>query len=99
MRFLRKIEGVTLLTKVRSSASDIQKSLNIEQLLRIEKSQLRWFGHVSRMPQERLSKPNELYLFAKVKGKKFMRLPRTHRNDYCTLKMLDRIAWDFNQAK
>ena len=52
MRFLRRIEGVTLFNKVRSS--EIRKSLNIEPLLlRIERSQLRWFGHASRMPQER----------------------------------------------
>ena len=56
MRFLRRIEGVTLFNKVCSS--EIQKSLNIEPLLlRIERSQLRWFGHVSRMPQVRLPKP------------------------------------------
>ena len=55
MRFSRRIEGVTLFNKVRSS--EIQKSLNIEPLLlRIERSQLIWFGHVSRMPQERLPK-------------------------------------------
>ena len=43
MRFLRRIEGVTLFNKVRSS--EIRKSLNIEPLLlRIERSQLRWFG-------------------------------------------------------
>ena len=55
MRFSQKIEGVTLFNKVRSS--EIRKSLNIERLLlRIERSQLRWFGHVSRMPQERLPK-------------------------------------------
>ena len=39
MRFLRKIEGVTLFNKVRSS--DIEKSFNIEPLLlQIERSQL-----------------------------------------------------------
>ena len=55
MRFLRRIEGVTLFNNVRSS--EIRKSLNIEPLLLgIERSQLRWFGHVRRMPQERLSK-------------------------------------------
>ena len=49
MRFLQKIEAVILFNKVRSS--EIRKSLNIEPLLlQIEGSQLRWFGHVSRMP-------------------------------------------------
>ena len=51
MRFLKRIEGVALFNKVRSS--EIRKSLNVEPLLlRIERFQLRWFGHVSRMPQE-----------------------------------------------
>ena len=55
MRFLRRIEEVTLFDKVRSS--EIRKSLHIKLLLfRIERSQLRWFGHVSRMLQERLPK-------------------------------------------
>ena len=66
MRFLRRIEGVTLFNKVRSS--EIRKSLIIELLLlRIERSQLRWFGHVSRMRQERLPKQT---LFAKVNGRR-----------------------------
>ena len=52
MSFLQKIEGVTLFNKVHSP--EIRKSLNIEPLLlQIERSQLRWFGHVSRMSQER----------------------------------------------
>ena len=66
MRFLRRIEGVTLFNKVRSS--EIRKSLNIEPLLlQIERSQLRWFGHVSRMPQERLPKQA---LHAKANGRR-----------------------------
>ena len=73
MRFLRRIEGVTLFNKVRSS--EIQKSLNIEPLLlRIERSQLRWFGHVSKMPQERLSKEA---LLAKANGRRPDGRPRT----------------------
>ena len=53
MRFLRRIKGVTLFNKMCSA--EIPKSLNIEPpLLRTDRSQLRWFGHVSRMPQERL---------------------------------------------
>ena len=55
MSFLRRIEEVTLLNKVRSC--EIRKSHNIEQLLlRIERSQLRWFGYVRKMLQEGLPK-------------------------------------------
>ena len=73
MRFLRRIEGVTLFNKVRSS--EIRKSLNIEPLLlRIERSQLRWFGHVSRMPQERLPKQA---LHAEANGRRPVGRPRT----------------------
>ena len=78
MRFLRRIEGVTLFNKVRSS--EIRKSLNIEPLLlRIERSQLRWFGHVSRMPQERLPKQA---LHAKASGRRPVGRPRTRWTDY-----------------
>ena len=78
MRFLRKIEGVTLFNKVRSS--EIRKSLNIEPLLlRIERSQLRWFGHVSRMPQERLPKQA---LHAKANGRRPVGRLRTRWTDY-----------------
>ena len=78
MRFLRRIEGVTLFNKVRSS--EIRESLNIEPLLlRIERSQLRWFGHVSRMPQERLPKQA---LLAKANGRRPAGRPRTRWTDY-----------------
>ena len=54
MRFLRKIVGVTRLDRVRNTA--IREKLATEPLLlHIEKSQLRWFGHVCRMPHERLT--------------------------------------------
>ena len=72
MRFLRRIEGVTLqyLTGCVLRSSEIQKSQNIEQLLlRIERSQLRWFGHVRRMLLERLPKQT---LLAKANGRKPM---------------------------
>ena len=73
MSFLRRIEGVTLFSKVRSS--EIRKSTNIEPLrLRIERFQLRWFGHVSRMPQERLPKQA---LLAKANGRRPVGRPRT----------------------
>ena len=78
MRFLQKIKRVTLFNKVRSS--EIRKSLNIEPLLlRIKRSQLRWFGHVSRMPQERLPKQA---LLAEANGRRPVGRPRTRWTDY-----------------
>jgi len=46
MGFLRKVHGVTIHDKLRSC--EICKALDVEPpLLRIERPQLRWFGHVS----------------------------------------------------
>ena len=84
-RFLRRIEGVTLFNKVRSS--EIRKSLNIEPLLlRIERSQLRWFGHVSRMPQDRLPKQA---LLAKANGRRPVGRPRTRWTDH-----IEDLGWN-----
>jgi len=53
--FLRRFHGVTLCHKVWSCENF--DALNSEPLLlRIKKSQLCWFSHVSRMSQERLSR-------------------------------------------
>ena len=66
MRFWQKMKEVTMFDKLRNNA--IRESLNIESLLlRIERSQIGWFGHVSRMPQERLPKQT---FYAEVCGKK-----------------------------
>ena len=93
MRFLQRIEGATLFNKVRSS--ETRKSLNIEPLLlRIERSQLRWFGHVSSIPQERL--PQQA-LLAKANGRRPVGQPRTRWT--ITLRIFDGIAWDFAHAK
>ena len=78
MRFLRRIEGVTLFNKVHSS--EVRKSLNIEPLiLRIERSQLRWVGHASRMPQESLPKQA---LLAKANERRPVGQPRTRWTNY-----------------
>ena len=53
MGFLQRISDWTLLDKVKSA--DI--CVNIKALLlRLERSQLRWYGHVTRMSQERTAK-------------------------------------------
>jgi len=60
-------------------SSEVRKSLIIELLLlRIERSQFRWFGHVSRMPPERLPKQA---LLAKVKGKRPVGRPQDYTED------------------
>ena len=51
IEFLRRISGLTLFNQVKSV--DIRESLNIESLLlRLEKSQLRWYEHVTRMSRK-----------------------------------------------
>ena len=82
----RKIEGVALFNKMCSS--EFRKSLNIEPLLlRIERSQLRWFGHVSRMPQERFPKQA---LFAKANGRRPVGRFRTRWTDY-----IEDFGWNY----
>jgi len=48
----RYAPGVAFQDKVR--ISEIRRALNVELLLRIERTQLHYFGYVSRMPHERL---------------------------------------------
>jgi len=47
MSFRRRVAGLSLRERVRSS--DIRRELGVEQLLLL-RSQLRWFGHLIRMP-------------------------------------------------
>ena len=49
MSFLRRVAGLSLRDRVRSS--DIREGLRVEPLLlHVERSQMRWFGHLMRMP-------------------------------------------------
>ena len=58
----------------------IRESFNIGSLLLlIERSQLRWFGHLSRMPQEQLLKQT---LCTKVNGKRVVGRSRIRRFYY-----------------
>ena len=92
MRFLQRIEGVTLLKKVYSS--EIQKFLGIEPLLlQIERSSLRSFSHVSRMPQKR---PQTSFT-CQSKWKK-EQLGDLELDRPIIMKILDGITWHFTQA-
>ena len=57
-------------------------------LLQIKRSQLRWFGHVSRMPQENF--PNKLFM-PKQMGKNQM--TDLELDGPITLRILDGITW------
>ncbi len=46
--------GVSLRDRVRSSV--IHEEVGVEQVLFVERSQVRWFGHLVRMPHGRLPK-------------------------------------------
>jgi len=54
IRFLRKVQGVTLRDKVRSC--EIHEVLNVEPFFRIKKFQLRWLGYVPIISHERLAR-------------------------------------------
>jgi len=59
MGFLRRVAGVSLRDKVRGSV--IREGLGVEPLLlRVGRSQLRWFGHLVRMPPGKCSRHVQL---------------------------------------
>jgi len=80
MSFLRRLARLCLRDRVRSS--DILRELGVEPLLLcVERSQLKWFGHLVRMPPDPLS----LEVFrARPTGRR----PRTHWRDH-----ISHLAW------
>ncbi|KAK3557454.1 hypothetical protein QTP70_027739, partial [Hemibagrus guttatus] len=85
MSFLRRVAGRSLRDRVRSSV--IQEELGVELLLlHIERGQLRWLGHLFRMPPGRL--PGEVFRACPT-GKRPRGRPRTHWRDY-----VSRLAWE-----
>nr|XP_023656259.1 uncharacterized protein LOC111837982 [Paramormyrops kingsleyae] len=72
--FPSQVSGLSLRDGVRSS--DNRKGLKVKPLLlRIKRSQLRWFGHLSRMPPGRL--PGEVFQACPTRRRPQGR-PRTH---------------------
>ncbi|KAK0144504.1 Retrovirus-related Pol polyprotein from type-1 retrotransposable element R2 [Merluccius polli] len=73
MSFLRRVAGLSLRDRVRSSV--IRKELGVDPLiLRVERSQMRWLGHLVRMPPRRL--PAEVFR-ARPTGRRPRGRPRT----------------------
>ncbi|KAK3521039.1 hypothetical protein QTP86_018753 [Hemibagrus guttatus] len=85
MSFLRRVAGRSLRDRVRSSVT--REELVVEPLLlHIERGQLRWLGHLFRMPPARLS--GEVFRACPT-GKRPRRRPRTRWRDY-----VFRLAWE-----
>ena len=85
MSFLRRVAGRSLRDRVRSSVT--REELRVEPLLlHIERSQLRWLGHLFRMPPGRL--PREVFQ-ARLTGRRPRGRPRTRWRDY-----VSRLAWE-----
>ncbi|KAK3512562.1 hypothetical protein QTP70_017239, partial [Hemibagrus guttatus] len=85
MSFLRRVAGRSLRDRVRSSVT--REELGVEPLLfHIERGQLRWLGHLFRMPPGRL--PGEVFR-AFPTGKRPRGRPRTRWRDY-----VFRLAWE-----
>ena len=85
MSFLRRVAGRSLRDRVRSSVT--REELRVEPLLlHVERSQLRWLGHLYRMPPGRL--PGRV-LRACLTRKRPRGRPRTCWRDYVTW-----LAWE-----
>uniref|UniRef100_A0A672GMW1 DDE Tnp4 domain-containing protein n=1 Tax=Salarias fasciatus TaxID=181472 RepID=A0A672GMW1_SALFA len=85
MSFLRRVAGRSLRDKVRSSVT--REELGVEPLLlHIERNQLRWLGHLFRMPPGRL--PREVFRACPT-GRRPRGRPRTRWRDY-----VSRLAWE-----
>ncbi|TWW81643.1 hypothetical protein D4764_01G0014580 [Takifugu flavidus] len=78
MSFLRRVAGLSLRDRVRSSA--IREELGVKPLLLcVERSQIRWLGHLVKMPPGRL--PGEVFR-ACPSGRRPLGRPRTRWRGY-----------------
>ncbi len=85
MSFLHRVAGHSLRDRVKSSVT--REELRLEPLLLdIERSQLRWLGHLFRMPPGRL--PGEVFRACPT-GRRPRGRPRTRWRDY-----VSRLTWE-----
>ncbi|TWW71236.1 hypothetical protein D4764_17G0007190 [Takifugu flavidus] len=84
-----RVAGLSLRDRVRSSA--IREKLRVEPLLlRVERSKMRWLGHLVRMPPGRL--PGEVFR-ACPSSRRPPGRPRTRWRDY-----VSRLAWELEEV-
>uniref|UniRef100_A0A8C6PI18 Reverse transcriptase domain-containing protein n=1 Tax=Nothobranchius furzeri TaxID=105023 RepID=A0A8C6PI18_NOTFU len=88
MSFLLRVAGFSLRDRVRSSV--MREGLGVDPLLlHIERSQLRWLGHLVRMPLGRL--PGEVFR-ARPTGRRPKGRPRTRWRDYASHLARERLG-------
>uniref|UniRef100_A0A8C6NQ68 Reverse transcriptase domain-containing protein n=1 Tax=Nothobranchius furzeri TaxID=105023 RepID=A0A8C6NQ68_NOTFU len=88
MSFLCRVSGRSLRDRVRSSV--IREGLRVDPLLlHIERSHLRWLGHLVRMPPGRL--PGEVFQ-ARPTGRRPKGRPRTRWRDYVSHLARERLG-------
>ena len=88
MSFLRRVPGRSLRDRVRNSVT--QEELGVEPLLlHIERSQLRWPGHLYRIPPGCL--PREVFLACPT-GRRPRGRPRTRWSDYVAWMAWERLG-------
>uniref|UniRef100_A0A8C6NQZ4 Reverse transcriptase domain-containing protein n=1 Tax=Nothobranchius furzeri TaxID=105023 RepID=A0A8C6NQZ4_NOTFU len=88
MSFLQRVAGLSLRDRVRSSV--IWEGLRVDPLLlSIERSQLRWLGHLVRMPPGRL--PGEVFRACPTRRRPKGR-PRTRWRDYVSHLARERLG-------
>ena len=94
MRVLRLIYGVTRRDRIRND--NIRQALKVESVLAIiERNQLRWYGHVQRMPDTR--DPKRIHKW-KPKKKRPIGRPRKRWEDKIK-EITQRVEKDFNAVK
>ena len=95
MSFLRRVAGLSLRDRVRSSA--IREELGVEPLLlHVERSQLRWLGHLYRMPPGRL--PREVFRACPTGGRPPGR-PRDRWRDLVSKMARQRLGIPLNELE
>lgn len=95
MSFIRAALGVSLREEIRNSDLREQFGIKIPLLYRLEQSQLKWYGHVLRMTENRLPKQ---ILESKMEGKRPVGRPRKRwQSSICEI--LKRLGVSEEEAK
>uniref|UniRef100_A0A8D9F0W9 Endonuclease-reverse transcriptase n=2 Tax=Cacopsylla melanoneura TaxID=428564 RepID=A0A8D9F0W9_9HEMI len=80
MKFIRSIVGKTRRDRIRNE--EIRRSVDVEKLQdKIERSRLKWYGHMQRMSEERIPKNVFKQQIEPIEGKRRRGRPRMIKRD------------------